>query len=162
MGNPLRHDDGAGLLVAAQAMELHGKRPGHVTMLPVGPVADPLDLLWDWEGADIAIIADSVRSELAPGTLTFAWLARDGGAPIARGGRPASSHGLGVVGAYRLALAVGRAPRQLVLVGIEGTDFSHGEGLSEAVAAAVPAAARLVVHLANKAMGKAPSASSDV
>jgi hydrogenase maturation protease len=52
-----------------------------------------------------------------------------------------------VAGAFRLAQAVGNAPKRVVVVGIEGQDFGQGEGLSPAVARAVEDAARHVVEL---------------
>jgi len=58
-----------------------------------------------------------------------------------------STHGIGVAGVLRLARALDRAPRRVVVVGIEGEDFGRGTGLSPAVVAAVPAAVRRIVDL---------------
>jgi hydrogenase maturation protease len=146
----MRHDDGAGLLVAERAAELEvqGQAPVAIALAP--PVGDPLDLLWSWDGAEAAVIADATRSGSAPGTLSFAWIARDGECQAVLSTKAPTSHGFGVAGAYRVARAVGRGPRQLAVVGIEGLDFSQGEGLTAPVAAAVPAAARLLLHVAGR------------
>lgn len=150
IGNPMRHDDGVGLLVAERAAELdaQGRAPVAIALAP--PVGDPLDLLWSWDGAEAAVVADATRSGSAPGTLSFAWIARDGEPQAVLSAKAPTSHGFGVAGAYRVARAVGRGPRQLAVVGVEGLDFSQGEGLTAPVAAAVPAAARLLLQVAGR------------
>ena len=84
------------------------------------------------------------------GTVTLSWLDAQGSAPIrvARADR-ASTHGLGVADVYTLACELGSAPRRVAIVGIEGGDFSNGEGLSAPVEQAVSRAAGLVVELAS-------------
>jgi hydrogenase maturation protease len=146
----MRHDDGVGLLVAERAAELDAQGHAQVALALAPPVGDPLDLLWSWDGAEAAVVADATRSGSAPGTLSFAWIARDGECQAVLSSKAPTSHGFGVAGAYRVARAVGRGPRQLAVVGIEGLDFSQGEGLTVPVAAAVPAAARLLLHLAGR------------
>jgi hydrogenase maturation protease len=70
-----------------------------------------------------------------------------GGAAIVHAGRNTSSHGLGVEQAVELARALGRLPRQLVVVGVEAAHFGTGPELTPAVAAAIEPAARLVVAM---------------
>ena len=50
-----------------------------------------------------------------------------------------ATHGLGVVEAVRLAVALDRLPRALVVLGVEAADVGVGPGLSPQVAAAIPA-----------------------
>jgi hydrogenase maturation protease len=146
LGSPYRRDDAAGQLVAERAAAL--RRGTDV----IGPLADPLDLLGLWDGADLAVIIDAVRSGRPPGTVSILELEPSEPTPTAPGGateasRAASTHGIGLAGVLRLARAVGGAPRRVVVVGIEGEDFAHGVGLSPAVASALPGAVGIVVGL---------------
>jgi hydrogenase maturation protease len=145
LGSVDRRDDGAGPLVAALASR------SAESACDIGPLADPMDLLGLWDGADLVIVVDAVRSGAVPGTLHLVELdgAEDGGS--AGAGAPAvsgatSTHGIGLAGVLRLARAVGQAPRRVVVVGIEGAEFGFGDGLSPQVAAAVPEAVRRVVE----------------
>ncbi len=144
LGNPLRRDDGVGPLVVASAVE------GAGTARDVGPVEDPLDLLGRWDGADLAVVVDATRSDRRPGEVFQIELM---GCDVRSGApQPATStHGIGLIGAWRMARAVGAAPARVVVVGVEGEDFRWGAGLSPAVAAAVPDAIRRVVDLVREA-----------
>ena len=140
LGSEYRRDDGAGPLVAARAIEEAGIGSD------IGPLADPLDLLGAWDGADLAIVVDAVRSGAAPGTLRVLDLGGNANPPAGLSGAT-STHGIGLAGVLRLAHAVGHAPVRVVVVGIEGVDFGRGMGLSPAVDAAVPRAVHRVVEL---------------
>ncbi len=142
LGSEYRHDDGAGPLVAARAVDVAG------TGSDIGPMTDPLDLLGAWDGADLAIVVDAIRSGAVPGTLCVVDLS--GGDSVdtsTRHSGSTSTHGIGLTGVLRLARAVGHAPRRVVVVGIEGEDFDQGKGLSPAVEAVVPDAVERVVGL---------------
>lgn len=149
LGSVDRRDDGAGPIVASLATRSSS------AVENVGPLADPLDLLGLWDGADLAVVIDAVRSGAPPGTVRLVELGGDGvGEPVeagrgdAHGGsRTTSTHGIGLAGVLRLARSLGRAPRRLVVVGIEGTAFGFGEGLSPAVEAALPGALRCVAEV---------------
>jgi Ni,Fe-hydrogenase maturation factor len=67
-----------------------------------------------------------------------------------RGTERASSHGLGVREALALASVLGRLPHQVILWGIEVVCTEPGEGLSPAVAAAVP----IVVGMLRRALAQ--------
>ena len=142
IGNEFRHDDAAGIAVARIVA---GQDPGSIV---VSVFDDPLQLLGWWDGAELTVVADAVRSGARPGTITITWL-DDAGALVLRDGTWArsSTHGMGVASIYRLARTLGRGPIQLVLVGIEGADFSRGIGMTGPVAEAVPVAARKVSEL---------------
>ena len=172
-------------MVARRVAELaEGEEPA---MALAGPLGGPLDLLGLWDQADLAIVADAVRTGAAPGTVTLDWLGQSGpthlgpgtprpGAPgLARPGleprslgglelvpsaadaRPPSTHGLGLAEVYRLAGALGQAPHRVAVVGIEGHDFSHGEGLSEPVGQGANKAVALVLAVLRSGMQQASS-----
>jgi hydrogenase maturation protease len=144
IGSPYRRDDAVGQLVVERVASLD------IGVADIGPISEPLDLLGLWDGADLAVIVDAVRSGRPPGTVTHLELE-----PADRAATPgeaaeeqvASTHGIGLAGVVRLAQAVGNAPRRVVLVGIEGQDFGQGIGLSPAVAEALPEAVSRVLHL---------------
>jgi hydrogenase maturation protease len=143
MGSEYRRDDGAGLAAMAMVAE---QCPD---VLAAGPLSDPLDLLGLWDGADLAVIIDAVSSGAPPGTVQLMELdpARPEPAVERRSTGPNSTHGIGLVGVYRLARALGRAPARVVVVGIEGVDFGQGVGLNAAVQEGVTHATRHVVEL---------------
>ncbi len=144
-GSEYRLDDGVGPLVAARAERESEARD-------VGPLSDPLDLLGHWNGAELVIVIDAVRSGVAPGTVRVVEIDVDADSRVTGGDQSAapgttSTHGIGLEGVLRLARAIGQAPKRLVVVGIEGERFGVGEGLSPAVEAAVSDAVRAVVGL---------------
>jgi hydrogenase maturation protease len=143
LGSSYRRDDAVGPLVAALAVaQCDGA-------IDVGPIEDPLDLLTRWDGAALAVVVDAVRSAGDVGRVWTLELssAEDPSGASPRLGAPTSSHGIGLAGVLRLARAIGRAPRRVVVVAVEGKDFTHGEGLSPAVAASVPDAVRRITEL---------------
>jgi hydrogenase maturation protease len=149
IGNTLRRDDGAGPAVVERLGQLlsnpRTRAPqisGEHEVICAGPFGDPLDLLGDWDGADLALVVDAVHSGAPPGTVTLTWVDRPDEA-----GQPPSTHGLSVLDAYRLASALDQAPARLAILGIEGEDFGHGEGLSQAVEVAVAAAIEVALEV---------------
>lgn len=155
LGNAFRRDDGVGPVVAARAAEAARALQPAEPACDVGPFSDPLDLLGAWDGAELSIVVDAVRSGGAPGTVSVVELqpvdvlaagaGRVTGATGATGAT--STHGIGLAGVWRIARAIGQAPARVVVVGIEGADFSNGDGLSPPVEAAVPHAVDHVLEL---------------
>jgi hydrogenase maturation protease len=142
LGNSYRGDDAVGPLVVEL---LAGANCG---ARDVGPLEEPLDLLGRFDGVDLAIVIDAVRSGASIGTVRLldvdvANSDDDGRAEPA----VTSTHGIGLVGVLRLARAVGRAPRRLVVVTVEGEAFELGSAMSAAVRAAVPEALLAVTAL---------------
>ncbi|HET6964112.1 MAG TPA: hydrogenase maturation protease [Acidimicrobiales bacterium] len=137
LGNPDRGDDAVGPIVAGRAAGAVG--------LPADscPPPGPVELLERWQGVDLAVVVDAVRAGDPPGTVRVI----DAAAEAVLGMATASTHGLGLACALRLSRAIGRAPGRMVLVGVEGGDFSAGGDLSPAVAEAVPEAVRTVIGL---------------
>lgn len=120
VGNPWRHDDAAGLVVA--------RRLGGQELEDVAALVEALSEM------DEAVIVDSVSSGAAPGTIHRFEAAE---APLPLDLFAASTHVLGVGEAVELARALGKLPARVTVYGIEGADFSAGEGLSPEVEQAV-------------------------
>ncbi len=135
-GNRYRGDDGVGPHVAEtlrgeglDARELAG---------------DGLALAEAVRGCGPVVVVDAMRSGAPPGTIEVL----DASAlDRARDRFPASSHVFGAAAGLELARRLGWLGGPLHLVGVEGESFSHGAGLSPAVAAAVPQALARVREL---------------
>jgi hydrogenase maturation protease len=122
-------DDGAGL---AAATRLRAVLSDDVRVL--AKEGDFASLLDDWQGADAVVVIDATSSGTEPGTI------RQYDAhirPLPSACSRSSTHSFGVAEAIELARALGRLPARVVVFGIEGCDFTPGEGLSPAVDAAV-------------------------
>jgi len=140
LGSPFRGDDAAGPAVAERL------RAAGATVLDCAD--EPTRLLDLWDGLDTLVVVDAVRSGAPPGTMHRVE-ARDG--PLPRDLRLASTHAMGIADALELGRALGRAPRRVVVVGVEGASFGMGEELSPAVAAALdPLAAAALAELESK------------
>jgi len=118
MGNPLRGDDAAGLLVA-RALRERGASGWDVLELE----GEPVDLIEAWEGAELALVADAVAPAGEPGRV-HEIDAVAGPLPAALAG--ASTHALGLAEAIELARALERLPRRLTVFGIEAEGFALG------------------------------------
>ncbi len=128
VGNEFRRDDGIGLAVLA---ELRRRAVPGVDLAVCD--GEPTQLLDAWGGRPLAVVVDAVRCEPSmPGRVHRTTL--DGALP----GTAASTHGLGIPEAVRLAQAVDRAPHRLVVYAVEAADLGFGVGLSPAVEQAVP------------------------
>lgn len=145
IGNPYRRDDGAGPLLAAAVERL--RLPGVAVACADG---EPSQLLDAWAGARLAVVVDAVAcSPAVPGRIHRTELAAPyvmDGDPLVAGlpGGAASTHGLGVPDAIRLAVALDRAPQRLVVYAVEAADLGFGTGLSGPVAASLPELVRMV------------------
>ena len=118
----------------------------------LGALASPFDLLGAWDGADLAIVVDAAAATTSPGRCTSSrWTWPRVPETDGRTSRSASSHGVGVIEAIRIARVLGTAPERVVLVGVAGEDFGEGTGLSPSVSRAVEQAARVVGELAGAA-----------
>lgn len=140
VGNPLRGDDGVGLAVAAELAADRGLRV-------VESDGEPVSLIGLWDGAATVVVVDAVSSGADPGTVITVPAEREIPAALFRH----STHLFGVADAIELSRALGRLPGRLVVVGVEGGDFTPGAGLSPPVAAAVCGAADRVREVAGRA-----------
>lgn len=141
VGNPFRRDDGVGAAVATALREQVGS---DVTVRLLA--GEPVRLLDAWEGASLVVVVDATRGDGEPGTVHTVEVPDDV-LDLGELEGSSSSHGLGVETAIALARALNRLPTRLVVVGVAGTDFGEGPGLSPAVEAAVPTAIQTVLHL---------------
>ncbi len=134
LGDPRRGDDGVGLAVARVVAALG------LPTTAVAEVEDPTVLLDLWRDCDLAVVVDAVHAGGRPGSVVrldtgsagrpvpvSAWAA------TGRGG----THALGLAAAVGLGRALGRLPRHVVLLGVEGACYERDHGLSPDLAAAV-------------------------
>lgn len=134
IGNNLRRDDGLGPAVADEVAAIC---PPGVRVLTCP--AEPTALLDAWQDATLAVMIDATPGP-EPGRVRRVCLDEvDDGAAV-------SSHDLSLLTTYRLAKELSRAPGAAVAITVDAADFGHGDGLSPAVAAAVPAAAAAVLR----------------
>lgn len=131
LGNPDRGDDGVGVLVArdfpAESMDV---------CLARGEATELLALL---QGREAVYLVDCVCTGAPPGTLHRfeGELPRTGNA---------STHGMGLAEAVELARVLDCLPGRLVVLGIEGSAFELGSGVSPAVLLAVPRAVEALLR----------------
>jgi hydrogenase maturation protease len=120
----MRGDDAVGLRI------IEALGPGEMVLVHNG---EPASLMAVWEGRDEVVLIDAVSSGRSPGTIVE-W-------DVARSALPAgvchSTHALGAAEAVELARALGKLPPRFWFVGIEGENFTFGEGLSPELDAAV-------------------------
>ena len=109
IGNELRGDDAAGLLVARRLQGLAAQAGIEVRKLDGEPTA----LLDVWAGRDAVILTDTMRSGSPPGTIRRLDASR-GRLPQRLWGR-ASTHGVGSQETIELARTLVRLPAELVV-----------------------------------------------
>jgi hydrogenase maturation protease len=137
VGNRLRGDDAAGLLVAEHVREA---APAGIEV--VSAPRDAAALLDALDGADAVVVVDALAG-VDPGRV----LRHDALAGPLPPTRDPSSHGLGVAEAIELARALGRLPPRVTVYGIGAASFDVGAPPSVEVAAA---ARRLARELAGR------------
>jgi hydrogenase maturation protease len=138
IGNRFRRDDAAGLEVARIVRD---RIDGDVRIVELE--GEPIDALDEWADADEVIVADAVAGAGAVGTVHL--LDATGGG-ISAPFRAKGTHTFSLADVIELARATERLPRSLLVYGIEGADFSTGEGLTEPVARAVEDSAVAIVR----------------
>ena len=136
VGNPLRGDDGAGLVVASLVAQ---SAPDGVRVIAFE--REPLDLIEEMAGAQSVWLIDAVSSGAAAGTL-LRFDASD--EPLPAGLFGVSTHHFGLADALELARRLGRLPARVIVHGIEGASFANGPELSTQVARATGRLAALV------------------
>ena len=130
VGNAWRRDDGVGpsLVHALSTSAL----PEQISLLEHH--GEGLSLLDSWQGFTSVLIIDAIRARAPAGTLYCFDCIRD---ELPSGLFHYSSHQFGLAEAVALARTLDRLPQQLLVYGIVGADFSHGEGLCAPVASTV-------------------------
>ena len=136
VGNLLLGDDGVGVHVADRLAE--GGLGPEVRIMDGGTLG--LDLLPELDGVRRLVIVDAVDHRMPAGTVGT-WRGED---VVRIFSRPLSVHQVGVDALLGTMRLVGTLPPEVVVVGVQPADLEPGIGLSEPVAAAVPALIRLV------------------
>ncbi len=130
IGNQLRGDDAAGLLVARRLAA--GRLPDRVRVSAHdGEAIGLLDL---WEGAGAAVLIDTVRSGAPAGTIHRIDASADA---LPATIRRASSHTIDAGEVIELGRVLQRLPPTVIVYGIEGRRFEAGAELSAEVAGAL-------------------------
>jgi hydrogenase maturation protease len=127
LGHPDRGDDAVGPLVADRL------RAAGAAVLDCDE--EPTRLIDAWDGLELVVIVDAVRSGAAPGTM-HRFEPREG--PLPRELGLASTHAFSIADTVELGRALGRAPRCFLVLGVEGAAFDLGDPLTPAVEAAIP------------------------
>ena len=122
IGNELRGDDAAGIVVARRIRERH--LPG-VRVLEHG--GEGASLMEAWTGAQSVFIVDTVVSGSAPGAIHRFDAARQ---RLPAQAFQSSTHAFGLREAVEVARALNLLPTRLVIYGIEGKSFAVGEEIS--------------------------------
>jgi len=151
MGNVLRLDDGFGIAVIE--LLARGRVPEGVTLMDVGiggihlvqELADPYDLLVVVDAADLGRAPGTVLV-IRPDVLDVTALPL-----LERHDELADMHYATPERALMLARAMGVLPDENYMVGCQPQSEELGEGLSEPVQRAVPAAAAAVRQLVSEA-----------
>ncbi len=129
IGNELRRDDGCGVAAARSLRPLLAGRAAVHEL--TGDATNLLDL---WEGADLAVVIDGVRSGSDAGTIRRIEVGPEELGPAFS---PSSTHGLSLAEGVALGRSLGRFPVRLIVYGIEVRDVAMGTGLTAPVARAV-------------------------
>lgn len=126
LGSRYRGDDALGPLVAERL------RDAGVAVLDCAD--EPTRLLDEWADLETVVIVDAVLTGAPVGTTHRFDVVEE---PLPRELGLASTHAVGVADALELGRTLGRAPRRVVVLGVEGAAFGMGEEMSPAVAEAV-------------------------
>lgn len=108
-------DDAAGILVARRLAELGFNSIAHT--------ASPIALIDIWKPSDSVIVIDAVLSGAQPGTV-YVWNAYE--QDFENSGLRSSTHAFGLADSIKLARALDRLPKSLVIYGIEAADVAAG------------------------------------
>ncbi len=150
IGNPYRRDDGAAAAVLRQLAE---EFTGDPDVRLVELDGESVRLVQAWEGSRVVWIVDAVRSGRPPGTVHEVEATRLADLDDS-GRRLGGGHLMGLSEAVELARALDLLPAELRVLGIEGEDFDHGEGLSPSVREGVHAAAALLTAAVRSRSGQ--------
>jgi len=137
LGNPLRGDDGIGPRVVEE-LTRRGLPEG-VTALDGGTAG--LDLLQTLEGWERVVVVDAADVGREPGQFVRF---RPDQVRLAQAADRFSLHYAGLSEVLALADALGRTLPEMVIFAVQPAEIGWGEGLSQAVEAALPALADAV------------------
>ena len=135
LGSRYRGDDAVGPLVADRL------RAAGAAVLECDD--EPTRLLDVWAGLDLVVIVDAVSSGAEAGTVHRV---EAGAGPLPRDLGLASTHAFSVPDALELGRTLGRAPRRVLVIGVEGAAFGMGDPVTPAVEAALDGVAETVLE----------------
>jgi hydrogenase maturation protease len=138
IGNKYRRDDGVGLWIASQ---LQAAGCPAVIRSASGEGADLMAL---WQGYERVVVVDAVQAGDTAGTI-YQFKAHQETIPSRFFNY--STHAFSLAEAVELARVLGELPPQLWVFGIEGGDFSAGEGFTPAVSQAAGEVIHQIQHL---------------
>ncbi|MBI1977790.1 MAG: hydrogenase maturation protease [Candidatus Omnitrophica bacterium] len=140
IGNECRGDDGVGIVVA-QAME--ARRLQNVVVRKERRDGLSLMELWKPFSYVVAIDAVSLSEGAQPGRIHRFEVHR---VPVPSRFSSCSTHAFGLAEAVELARTLKQLPRQFIVYGIEGIDFSEKRGLCSEVSKALPEVESQILH----------------
>ncbi|MGI4993525.1 hydrogenase maturation protease [Halobacteriovorax sp. GFR7] len=120
IGNPFRRDDGVGEYVISHL----NKRVDLKAMIINGDLSRLVDFI---EGYSLVIIIDAFENTDCKSRV-LKWNYSEEAPPS--DWIQYSTHGIGLAEALELAQVLGKIPKKIIIYGIKGEDFSHGQGLS--------------------------------
>lgn len=147
VGNILLKDEGVGVHVAWKLQEL--SLPGDVEVIDGGTAS--LEVLLLHEGVDKLVMIDAMRTGKKPGTIykgrfkageseELAWIF----------GQSAKSkislHQVGLIEAMAAAEKLNRAPKEIVIIGVEPGEWDYGLELTETVKQSIPEVIKKVLE----------------
>ncbi len=125
VGNPFRRDDGVGRHVARRLAE---ETPPQIAVHE--STGEALSLMELWGDADRVFLIDATEANGHPGTV----FRHDASAqPLPSDSFHTSTHAFSVAEAVEMARSLGMLPPRVIVYGVEGADFDHGDGLSPEV-----------------------------
>lgn len=136
IGNVYRRDDGVGIVAVRRARPL---LPPTVEALEW--TGDLMTLLAIWRGSR-CVMVDALRSGGTPGEILRIEAHRE---PLPAERRFFCTHSIGLAEVIALARVLNKLPVELILYGVEGSDFGEGEGLSPEVEKAVDDVVRYIL-----------------
>lgn len=125
VGNRFRHDDGVGpYLIERLKKTLAGSAD------LVERSGEGAELMETWKNYSTVYLIDAVSSGKKPGTLHHFNATQQ---KLPQNFFHYSTHAFSIAEAIELARALNELPNQLIVYGIEGKNFTSGEGLSKKV-----------------------------
>ena len=153
LGNILLRDEGVGVHIAAELEKQD--LPANVEIIDGGTAG--LDVLLSQEGIDKLVVVDAVRFGKEPGTIYKIRLSVGEKGKLTQIFGPdneskISLHQIGLIDALAAAEKLSCAPREIVIIGIEPKEITHGLELTEQVKRKIPKIVNTVLEEINDAI----------
>jgi len=139
VGNVLMRDEGVGVR-CVERLEREARLPPEVKVIDGGTSTH--ELLEDLENLDLLVIVDAILAGKPPGTIVHF----EGDAVPARFSNKMSPHQHGINDLLAKLALLGRAPKRVVLIGVEPAQLELSLELSDEVAAVLPVLCDRVVE----------------